>query len=44
MTYNPNFPENLDIKPLQVEGDNSAFDESSQTQAIKKYGIAGRVW
>ncbi|KAI0091105.1 putative methyltransferase-domain-containing protein [Irpex rosettiformis] len=44
MSANPNFPANLDIKPLRVDGDNLAFDEASQAEAIRKYGIAGRVW
>lgn len=53
---NPNFPDNLDIKPsvapnvhvrtiLGSEAQiSSVFDASSQERAIRKYGIAGRIW
>jgi hypothetical protein len=38
----PNFPPNLNIKPLTVTGE--ATDDRGQEQAISQYGIAGRVW
>ncbi|KAI0696899.1 putative methyltransferase-domain-containing protein [Cytidiella melzeri] len=44
MASDPNFPANLDIKPYRVSGDSFGFDEASQTETIRKYGIAGRVW
>lgn len=44
MSANPNFPVNLDIKPLPIDGNSFDFDEASQLEAIRKYGIAGRVW
>ncbi|KAF9040971.1 hypothetical protein BDZ89DRAFT_981315 [Hymenopellis radicata] len=45
MVQDPNFPPNLDIKPLYHQGDwGDAFSHKSQTAAIEKYGIAGRVW
>ncbi|EAU85547.2 hypothetical protein CC1G_06260 [Coprinopsis cinerea okayama7 len=43
---NPNFPQNLDIKPStsseNVAGDRFGID--AQQDAIQTYGIAGRVW
>jgi hypothetical protein len=38
----PNFPPNLDIKPLALF--TLADVEWKQEQAISKFGIAGRVW
>ncbi|KAI0789898.1 hypothetical protein C8Q75DRAFT_806556 [Abortiporus biennis] len=45
--YDPNFPPNLDIHPLDYNftgQNNDSFDISAQEEAIKTYGIAGRVW
>lgn len=48
--YDPNFPPNLDIRPLRLSkatnNDNglSEQDEWGQGEAIGQYGIAGRVW
>ncbi len=45
MVQDPNFPPNLNIKPLSNQGDwGDAFSHKSQAAAIEKYGIAGRVW
>lgn len=48
MGANPNFPANLDIRPSvqQTAGSDSdrKFDVSAQQEAIREYGIAGRVW
>ncbi|KAK0204944.1 putative methyltransferase-domain-containing protein [Desarmillaria ectypa] len=48
---NPNFPQDLDIKPsvdllgLQLQpGDQDLFGPNAQREAIARYGIAGRVW
>ncbi|KAK7033268.1 tumor-related protein [Favolaschia claudopus] len=43
---NPNFPQNLDIKPLlPSNGDlDGNFDFSHQQEAIRVFGIAGKVW
>ena len=39
----PNFPSNLDIRPLHLtQQDNT--DVWKQQDAIKQYGIAGRIW
>ncbi|KAI0367981.1 hypothetical protein BV20DRAFT_969814 [Pilatotrama ljubarskyi] len=42
----PNFPPDLDIRPLaNASTDSDArFDSSAQEDAIKTYGIAGRIW
>jgi len=42
----PNFPENLDIKPLHVPTQlTDAFSaHHTQKSDIQQYGIAGRVW
>ncbi|KAI0359749.1 hypothetical protein OH77DRAFT_1419059 [Trametes cingulata] len=42
----PNFPPDLDIRPLaSATSDLDArFDSSAQQDAIKTYGIAGRIW
>ncbi|KAF4571278.1 S-adenosyl-L-methionine-dependent methyltransferase superfamily protein [Pleurotus pulmonarius] len=46
--HDPNFPEGLQIKPLdssdQFLESGWSFDASAQKNAIRKYGIAGRVW
>ncbi|KIP10492.1 hypothetical protein PHLGIDRAFT_231714 [Phlebiopsis gigantea 11061_1 CR5-6] len=47
MAPNPNFPTNLDIKPSHYSDDRStmySFDFAAQEEAIREYGIAGRVW
>ncbi|TCD63203.1 hypothetical protein EIP91_005842 [Steccherinum ochraceum] len=50
MGTNPNFPSNLDIRPNAQEivtaesGSDRKFDASAQEEAIREYGIAGRVW
>ncbi|TDL25821.1 hypothetical protein BD410DRAFT_819865 [Rickenella mellea] len=52
MKTHPNFPDRLNIKPSLAPGlpqtgkdeNTSAFDSESQSAAIEKYGIAGRVW
>lgn len=47
MATNPNFPVNLDIKPLHNLNDShvlESFDLPAQEAAIREYGIAGRVW
>ncbi|KAJ6531968.1 putative methyltransferase-domain-containing protein [Mycena capillaripes] len=44
---NPNFPQNLDIRPSLPSGDASGseiFDFSHQQEAIRIFGIAGKVW
>lgn len=45
---NPNFPKNLDIRPSKPQGSSSdlgdAFNTLAQEDAIRQYGIAGRVW
>jgi hypothetical protein len=38
----PNFPSNLDIRPLHLTP--SDQDVWKQQDAIKQYGIAGRIW
>lgn len=45
-TNDPNFPSNLNINPLHLEGTNASADGDAHAQAesISKYGIAGRVW
>ncbi|KAI9000444.1 hypothetical protein BD414DRAFT_471585 [Trametes punicea] len=42
----PNFPSDLDIRPLaSASSDSDArFDAAAQEGAIKTYGIAGRIW
>ena len=41
----PNFPTNLEINPSENDfGYSEVFGVKSQKSAIKKYGIAGRVW
>ncbi|EAL20640.1 hypothetical protein CNBE3050 [Cryptococcus deneoformans B-3501A] len=42
----PNFPPNLDIKPLLLSHDHphGQIQSENQTNAIAAYGIAGRVW
>ncbi|TFK27771.1 hypothetical protein FA15DRAFT_635042 [Coprinopsis marcescibilis] len=40
---NPNFPENLDIKPTRNDQE-LRFGLEAQQDAIRIYGIAGRVW
>lgn len=42
----PNFPTNLDIRPLHLRGTacGEGADGHAQARAIEKYGIAGRVW
>lgn len=46
MPHNPNFPANLDIRPSTRSETHAtdAFDFFSQEEAIREYGIAGRVW
>jgi hypothetical protein len=39
----PNFPSNLDIHPLHLT-QQSTQDVWKQQDAIKQYGIAGRIW
>ncbi|KAK4688810.1 hypothetical protein P7C73_g1304, partial [Tremellales sp. Uapishka_1] len=39
----PNFPPNLDIRPLLVDQDVNG-DSWKQKEGIAKYGIAGRIW
>ncbi|KAF7336761.1 Tumor-related protein [Mycena venus] len=43
---NPNFPLNLDIRPSAPLGDapNGDFDFTHQQEAIRVFGIAGKVW
>lgn len=46
---NPNFPENLDIKPSEPSlpagnADSQLFGAAAQQDAIQKFGIAGKVW
>jgi len=46
-TANPNFPADLDIRPLthaSASNSDRKFDASAQEEAIREYGIAGRVW
>ncbi|KAI0649007.1 hypothetical protein C8Q79DRAFT_486816 [Trametes meyenii] len=42
----PNFPSNLDIRPLAsaTSDADARFDSVAQESAIKTYGIAGRIW
>lgn len=42
----PNFPPNLDIKPLLLTHDHphGQVQSDNQTNAIAAYGIAGRIW
>ncbi|KAI0671844.1 putative methyltransferase-domain-containing protein [Trametes maxima] len=42
----PNFPSNLDIRPLvsATSDADARFDTVAQEGAIKSYGIAGRIW
>ncbi|EIW57675.1 uncharacterized protein TRAVEDRAFT_126360 [Trametes versicolor FP-101664 SS1] len=42
----PNFPPNLDIHPLEsaTSDADARFDSAAQEDAIKTYGIAGRIW
>lgn len=45
--YHPNFPKELDIEPQTLnskEIEDDAFGTESQREAIREYGIAGRVW
>jgi len=49
--YTPNFPLNLDIhpsnQPLVTDSRpdlDANFGSKAQEQAIREYGIAGRVW
>ena len=46
MAANPNFPPNLDIHPSKsyFRENEDHFDTTSQEDAIRTYGIAGRVW
>ncbi|KAL6301369.1 hypothetical protein BKA93DRAFT_887465 [Sparassis latifolia] len=56
MQNSPNFPRNLDIKPSEAPvvgedthsginvGSDGRFDYAAQENAIRRYGIAGRVW
>lgn len=39
----PNFPSNLDIKPLHFTSKDEK-DVWNQSDAIERYGIAGRIW
>lgn len=39
----PNFPSNLNIRPLHLTPSDSS-DVWKQQEAIRQYGIAGRVW
>ncbi|PPR02597.1 hypothetical protein CVT24_002168 [Panaeolus cyanescens] len=45
---NPNFPKNLDIHPSKPQSSSidlgDAFGSLAQEEAIRQYGIAGRVW
>lgn len=42
----PNFPPDLDIHPLEsaTSDADARFDSAAQQDAIKTYGIAGRIW
>lgn len=40
----PNFPPNLDIRPLHTQQVTEQDDPFNQHTAIEQYGIAGRVW
>ncbi|OJT02476.1 hypothetical protein TRAPUB_7043 [Trametes pubescens] len=42
----PNFPPDLDIHPLEsaTSDADARFDSAAQEDAIKTYGIAGRIW
>lgn len=42
----PNFPSNLNINPLHIEGTSASAeaDAHAQAESINQYGIAGRVW
>lgn len=46
--HDPNFPVGLQIRPLDTSDkfleSGWSFDASAQKDAIRKYGIAGRVW
>lgn len=46
--HDPNFPANLDIRPLHLQpaanSSVSTEDIWKQREAIKQYGIAGRIW
>ncbi|KAJ7678975.1 putative methyltransferase-domain-containing protein [Mycena polygramma] len=49
MDSNPNFPQNLDIRPSVPLGEGAApesesFDFLHQQEAIRVFGIAGKVW
>ncbi|KIY62027.1 hypothetical protein CYLTODRAFT_362083 [Cylindrobasidium torrendii FP15055 ss-10] len=47
MAHTPNFPPGLEIFPSSSEQlieTNGLFSSDSQTAAIQKYGIAGRIW
>ncbi|KAJ7364225.1 putative methyltransferase-domain-containing protein [Mycena albidolilacea] len=46
MNVNPNFPQNLDIRPSVPieEGVDETFDFDHQQEAIRVFGIAGKVW
>jgi hypothetical protein len=43
---NPNFPQNLDIRPSVPLGglESENFDFIHQQEAIRVFGIAGKVW
>ena len=49
MASHPNFPEFLDIAPSQIPNSlpsqlQDTFGSHAQEDAIREYGIAGRVW
>ncbi|KAJ7903317.1 putative methyltransferase-domain-containing protein [Mycena olivaceomarginata] len=46
MHLNPNFPQNLDIRPSVPSEDDldEIFDFNHQREAIRVFGIAGKVW
>ena len=45
-SYDPNFPADLNIKPLahSASDADTRFDSTAQEGAIRTYGIAGRIW
>ncbi|PIL35462.1 hypothetical protein GSI_02189 [Ganoderma sinense ZZ0214-1] len=44
--YDSNFPAGLNIRPLEnlQSGADARFDSTAQEDAIRTYGIAGRIW
>ncbi|TBU45693.1 putative methyltransferase-domain-containing protein [Dichomitus squalens] len=45
-SYDPNFPADLNIKPLEASASDAdaRFNSTAQEGAIRTYGIAGRIW